>query len=594
MTLPRPRPVFPRLAMRLAVTMALSCLPVGVVAYMQTSALEDSVRARAEDGLLGQTLRAAEAEISLIREAEGLVAALAQAVPLVVTDAARCQSMMQRIASLNPEATLVGFVSDDGVMRCSTADQIHDFSDNPAFQRLRSEKVPTFIVSRKGQVSGQSVLAMSHPVFDEHGHYLGYAVISLPHAVLSSSMQNAAAIGTVDAAPLDVPPDATKRRPLFFWTFDQEGNVLTANVDLDQALPRLPLNHPLPTLTDKPAHVFQDHSTLGVERTYAVVPVVEGKLYLMSSWRTEANDLVDQFKMTTYLSPFLMWLAAFMVAGLASEHLVARHVRTLHRAIRNFARGDRRLDSLDLSEAPIELRELGDTYLSMTETITRGEAELEDTVHQKEVLLREVHHRVKNNLQLIASIMNIQIRKSSSPEAKLVLRDLHDRVMSLATIHRGLYQTSGQTDVSAAELLADIARQISALAFDGDRAAKVDLDIDDIRLVPDQAVPLALLLTEALTNAIKHAAKPATVRVELKSDGADAVLRVSNPMPVSLPPPRETGLGHQLMTAFAQQLRGALEMAVSDGGYVVSLRFHIAPLRTGELRQRPLIVASAR
>ena len=96
----------------------------------------------------------------------------------------------------------------------------------------------------------------------------------------------------------------------------------------------------------------------------------------------------------------------------------------------------------------------------MITSVLHDEAMLEDSVHQKDVLLLEVHHRVKNNLQLIASIMNLQIRKSINPEARVMLRNLHDRVMSLATVHRELYQTSGLVDVRADELLESIVSQV--------------------------------------------------------------------------------------------------------------------------------------
>ena len=117
-----------------------------------------------------------------------------------------------------------------------------------------------------------------------------------------------------------------------------------------------------------------------------------------------------------------------------------------------------------MTGAPGELVELADAYGMMVDTILQDEAEMEDMVHQKEVLLREVHHRVKNNLQLIASIMNMQMRQARTLEARDLMKSLHDRVMSLATVHRGLYQTSGLTDVRANELMDDILRQLVRMA----------------------------------------------------------------------------------------------------------------------------------
>ena len=75
-----------------------------------------------------------------------------------------------------------------------------------------------------------------------------------------------------------------------------------------------------------------------------------------------------------------------------------------------------------MGDAAVEIRDVGEAYLKMTDTILHDEAELENMVHQREVLLREVHHRVKNNLQLISSIMNMQMRQSHSSEAKLLMK----------------------------------------------------------------------------------------------------------------------------------------------------------------------------
>jgi two-component sensor histidine kinase len=234
----------------------------------------------------------------------------------------------------------------------------------------------------------------------------------------------------------------------------------------------------------------------------------------------------------------------------------------------------------------------------MTESVTRGEARLEDSAHQKEVLLREVHHRVKNNLQLISSIMNIQMRRAQSEEAKTLLRGLQDRVISLATIHRELYQTSGLADVRADEMFPDIVRQIIHVSTGAGQPVGLDSDFDDLRLVPDQAVPLSLLLAEALTNALKHsAAAPqdqSRIRVRLKRlGGSQAVLEVTNRSTgpaADLPHAdlRSGGVGSQLIAAFASQLGGQLDIGNADGEYNLRLIFTVTPLAEGEDRTQAM------
>ena len=225
------------------------------------------------------------------------------------------------------------------------------------------------------------------------------------------------------------------------------------------------------------------------------------------------------------------------------------------------------MPELDLEGAPHELRSVGFAFERMMESVLHDEAELEDMVHQKEVLLREVHHRVKNNLQLIASIINMQIRKARNPETKALLKGLQDRVMSLATIHRELYQTTGLTDIRVDELLQSIVTQILRMAGKPGEPLAVETDLEDIRLTPDQAVPLSLLVTEALTNALKYASalpgKQPKLRVRLYRIGdSRAGIEISNSALQSGPKPDAmldgvedgSGLGDALMRAFAGQL----------------------------------------
>lgn len=569
-----------RLAARFAVILALALLPIGVASVMQTRTLEDELRNRAETGLLGTTLQIAEHETSMIRAAQGMVAAMAQSLPEMAADTDRCRDYMRRLKGVLPQATLIAFVPMDGKMRCSSLGREHEFGDNPNFLFLRDQEKPSLRVNRKGSISQTSILAVTHPVRDAAGQKLGYAVISLPHS----------ALGAQDG---HLSPDLEGEQDLlFFWSFDRNGELMTANIDLDEAALRLPATPPLSDLVGQSRQVFQALSRLGNLRTYAVAPVIEGELYLMSSWRNDNNKLITQVRLANYLTPLLMWSVGLLVAAWAAERLVTRHVRTLHRAITRFAQGDRRLDPPRLRSAPAELRDLGTAYRLMTENITRGEAELEDLLHQKEVLLREVHHRVKNNLQLIASIMNIQIRKTTSQEAKSLLKDLRDRVMSLATIHRGLYQTSGQADVAAQELLSEIIRQISGLQAPSGPTVNVTLDVDDLRLAPEQAVPLALLMTEALSAALNQPNRPDRIGVTLRSlDDSQARLEVCADYPDGSDPSSsaaDSGIGFQLMTAFAQQL-GATPM-IEDRQTQRTLRvtFHLQTLQRQSARDESL------
>lgn len=580
------RPKTSPLAIRFAVILALAMLPAGIVAIAKTTALEREVQARSEAALLGATLQAAADETGLVRRVRGIVASLAASLPYVVADAQACNALMEKVALAEPTASLVAFIPVSGVMDCSSSGEVYDFSASPLFKSTLDAREPHFVVNPNGPISGTSVLGISHPVFDLAGVYLGVAVVSLPHRALAELNLMRPDDAAIDALPV------------VYWTFDGQGTLLTSSIDIKQTEGQTPAVGSLQDFVGRPGSVFQARSRNGVTLTYALAPIVADELYVMSAFVSDPLERSFLQGITAYIPLMLMWLAGLVVSGFAAELLVARHVRTLNRSIVAFARGDRRLQDLDMNSAPAELAELGEAYQVMTESIVRSEAELEDSVHQKEVLLREVHHRVKNNLQLISSILNIQIRTALSGEAKDLLKNLQERIMSLATVHRELYQTSGLADVRARELIPDIVRQIMQISAGPERPFKTETEIDDLRLVPDQAVPLSLLLAEALTNAMKHSGvsrhQPGLLTIRLKRlGGSGAVLEVTNTtreagLAEGAPSGfANTGIGSQLISAFVQQLGGKQESGVVEGGYSLKVSFDVTPLSLAENRQAP-------
>nr|WP_226898400.1 sensor histidine kinase [Mangrovicoccus algicola] len=208
-------------------------------------------------------------------------------------------------------------------------------------------------------------------------------------------------------------------------------------------------------------------------------------------------------------------------------------------------------------------------------------------LHDKNVLLKEVHHRVKNNLQLISSIMNMQMRKLRAPEAKQALKRLQARVLSLATVHRTLYQAENLGAVQAGALLGDLVEQLQEFAGAGQQSG-IETQFDAIRLYPDQAVPISLLATEAVTNALKyagnHKGQPGFIRVRLSAEeDGHACLVVENskgPVPV-LPgdPVSPSGLGTNLIRAFAAQLGAQAEIEEDETRFRLCCRFMIQGFR---------------
>lgn len=575
-------PFWQRLGVRLALAFAVSLLPLGVISGLQSRSLIEEARARSAAALLGETLLASGPSTRLIRSARVMAEALASTIPGLSRDTARCTAALQRLVAQSQGAySSIVYVPASGDSQCNTGSIRLDLTKSERLHRMMERPEPDMVAIRSGPLSGESVLAFGHPVTDDAGKLLGYVSISVPHKILTGPQ----------GAASGLPPDHVRER-LSLTTFDSDGSVLTSTASLDDAAAFLPRDTPLTALAGNVARTFTATTNDGSERIFAVFPLVEDRIFAMGSWPLQLAGGTYNLWVAPYLMPALMWLASLLVAILASEQLVTRHIRALRRSIISFADGNHRLDELQMGNAAVELRDVCEAYRKMTFTILRDEAELENMVHQREVLLREVHHRVKNNLQLISSIINMQMRQSHSHDARVLMKGLQDRVMSLATIHRGLYQTSGLADVRADELLSDIVRQILKMSTGPGRVFDVTTDFDELRLTPDQAVPLSLLLTEALTNAMKYAGTDRiglpSISISLRRKGAtEAELLVTNTMKAE-PDQRAsddgTRLGTQLLSAFGQQLGARSVTTVEEGSYRLSVQFTVRSLVEGEVR----------
>lgn len=195
-----------------------------------------------------------------------------------------------------------------------------------------------------------------------------------------------------------------------------------------------------------------------------------------------------------------MWAASLGVAYFAVHRMVIRPVRCFKLEMKHFALSRRMPTYVPKSSMPFEIRRIAEVWHDLAETVLRDESELEGTIRDKTVLLKEVHHRVKNNLQLISSIINMKMRKLHSPEARRALKDLQLRVMSIASVHRSLYETEAKGQVRADKLV----RYIVQMSYDNglEKSSGVQLDfyLEEVALYPDQALPLSLLAAEAATK----------------------------------------------------------------------------------------------
>jgi PAS domain S-box-containing protein len=202
----------------------------------------------------------------------------------------------------------------------------------------------------------------------------------------------------------------------------------------------------------------------------------------------------------------------------------------------------------------------------------RTEEALRDSLEEKVALLKEVHHRVKNNLQIVASLLNLQSNRSNSPEVINVLQDTRNRVGSMALLHETLYRSTNLARINFAAYEGDLCRQL--LASFGPVAKRVTVEnrIARIGLPLEYSVPCGLIVNELISNALKHGFpgdRTGRIVVEMNpSDGELLVLSVKDDG-VGLPPElnlsKVSTLGLRLVSNLARQMRGEVSVPASDG-----------------------------
>jgi len=234
----------------------------------------------------------------------------------------------------------------------------------------------------------------------------------------------------------------------------------------------------------------------------------------------------------------------------------------------------------DGSEFPVEIglnpieTEDGPMVLSAVVDITERkhrEARIEAALQEKDLLLGEIHHRVKNNLQIVHSLLDLQAMKIEDPAVRGMLRDSQNRVRSMSLIHQTLYQSKDFAQVDFQHFLnALLPMLMESYAVDADRIA-LHMEAGAVRLPINAAIPCGLVVNELVANALRHAfpdGRRGSIRVQLLHEpGGIVMLAVGNdgvPLPEELDALSLPTLGMQLVNLLTAQLGGRLEIRRAD------------------------------
>ncbi len=561
------RPRLDGLAPRVVAYLSIALLPLGLIALYQTREFQEETEERSALTLLALTEQGATEVERAVREAIGAGEALGRVTPLL-DDPETCAATLGRFVDEAGSYAFVGIVPPEGDVTCSSQLDPVPLDDRDEWASLLDDGSRPVIRARPaGTASGRDVLVVAVPLPQAAGEDIpaGFVALSIPR----------------EDAGL-VPAGVPALQPLRIAVFNAAGELLTSRAEgggAPEMADLLPRDLDLSKAVGGQPQIFSGTAVQGTEHIYTVAPLVPGVAYVLGVWSPEqAAQGSGGLRASPLTFPLLMWATSLSVAFWAIHRLVIRRITELVGRMRRFGL-DRSLTPPSLSAGtPFELREIEDAFRQMAHSILQDEARMENAFRERGVLLREVHHRVKNNLQLISSIISMQVRRLPEPQVRAILRRLQDRVLTLASIYRSLYTSPDLGDVNAAPVLRAIVEQELRTA---EGRVEATLDIEDMVLDPDQVVPLAFLTAEAVSNALARAsAAPGacpSLSVTLHRDGERARLTIGNSLVEGAPVPPDPvrGIGQHLIHAFAAQIGGPVESEAGERLFRLSIAFPV-------------------
>jgi PAS domain S-box-containing protein len=217
-----------------------------------------------------------------------------------------------------------------------------------------------------------------------------------------------------------------------------------------------------------------------------------------------------------------------------------------------------------------ELTRVNTSLKQEIEERRKVEIKLESSLKEKELLLKEIHHRVKNNLTIISSILSLQTMSMKDKEVSLTLTDCQNRVKSMALIHEKLYRSSDLSHVDFKEYVQSLLMSLSR-SYIKSPGISIEYDIDGISLDIDSAIPCGLIINELVSNSLKHAFKdgnPGIIKVSMKRSNGTYELIVSDNgsgLPEWVDYKNTASLGLQLVVTLTEQLKGKIELYKDKG-----------------------------
>lgn len=547
------------LRVRLLLLLALAMLPAIILAIVNTRNRLDRDIVQARHTVRTLNLVASGRHREALAATEAMLTVIARLPGIRSTDSRQCrQTLEDMLNQFAGRYSNLSVLDADGHVVCSVlpAPPGKSYAERDYFRDAREKNA--FAVSGfvTGELSAQPVIIAAYPIRNADNSFGGIVATGV-------SLYWFTSLADIFALPVGST----------IFIVDNRG---TAYAFDEKSLDRLPEKDRLLSAISAHETEFDAVGRDGERYLYALSELDSDRVFALSLVPIETaldRASTDVLLRIAEIAAFCVF--AILAVWVGAYYLFLNPLRNFYKAAAAYREGDFSYHPAS-ADQPAELRDLAQKFSDMAQGIQAREDRLQALIHQRDLLVQEIHHRVKNNLQIVSSLLSLQAKRIKVPASRREFEVARERVDALALLHRHLYEQRDAASIDVKLFIERLVHQLmEAYVPAEDRRIQGTIDIADIRVPPAIVVPLGLIITEAISNALKHAfaaGRPGRLDVTLRVQGDRATLVVRDDGSAKPVDNGEGGLGTTLMRGFAAQLEGEISIVV-DGGTVVTVNF---------------------
>lgn len=552
---------------RFLVILLLASLPGMLVAIALAANALDNEREQIEDNARRLADIQAAQHTNVIENARTMMETVVELVELRPINETECTHFLGDWVGRYPTFTSLTLIDGEGNVVCSNRDTElpAGFPGDSFLESIRASEELVVGEYTVGQ-SGVPLIIAALPIRQYGQHFAGAITVGIDLRWLEFL-----------ARRMNLPAGST------ITAIGGGGEVLThyraelvGNDDLEAPRESVPVDELRLEMTALGSGALRGTTMAGSERVFGFQRTDSGNLTIAVGMPQYMEfERYGAALRDTLAAPMAILILALLAAGYASQALVIRWVRRLTGAANKMAEGD--LDARSgVPHSRYELGRLAAAFDSMAASIQDKQRQIAAKADQYRDLLRELNHRVNNNMQMMGSLIRMKAKGIHDSEARLVIEDVEQRLRVLTDIQRLLYDQD-DADGDASDYPLRLGRFLEE--FYSSEKIRLRVESEPIPLPRSSAIPLALIMNELITNACKHAYPDAggEIRVKLRSDGIKVNLSVADdgvPMPAETKPgDRSSSMGLRIVDNMAHQLGGKIDIRPAERGKSINIEF---------------------